>query len=107
MIRTTVNGELPRTHLKPGARGLCALQVHGLRVVLRSRIQAMAAGKTASMHEQGDQNNDKRKRSNGGTNGNSLRRIGVATSIRTVPNLANSNAPQGISIGATIGALAF
>src|SRR6266446_8254565 len=76
-----VDGELPRTHLQPGVRRLCTLQIDGLGGVMRTRIEAVAAGEAASMPKKNDQNDNKGKRSDGRTDGDSRRSVWVAASI--------------------------
>src|SRR6266446_3505189 len=81
VVGAAVDGELPRTHLQPGVRRLCTLQIDGLGGVMRTRIEAVAAGEAASMPKKNDQNDNKGKRSDGRTDGDSRRSVWVAASI--------------------------
>src|ERR1700747_3142910 len=85
VTRTTFDGELPRAHFQPGVRGLRALGLHNFRSVPCARIERVAAGKAASMQDKHSQNGDKRKRPDGGTNRDSLRRAGIAASLHVIP----------------------
>src|SRR5712692_109710 len=91
MIRAAVDGKLSRAHFQPGVRRLGSLQIHSLSVVLCSGVEAVAAGKTASVPEKDDQNSDKRKHADGGADGNSRRRVGIAASICGIPNFSDSD----------------
>src|SRR5258708_452959 len=86
-----VDGELSRTHFQPGVRRLCSLQIHGLRVVLRSGIEAVAAGIAASVPKENDQDEDKRDRTNSGADGNFRRRVGIAASFQVIPYLSHAH----------------
>src|SRR5260370_6945115 len=83
-----VDGELSRTHFQPGVRRLCSLQIHGLRVVLRSGIEAVAAGTASSVPAENDQNEDKRDRTNSGAGGNSRRAVRLPPSFPPTPHLS-------------------
>src|SRR6266851_7099563 len=91
VTRAAVDGELSRTHFQPGVRRLCSLQVHGLRVVLRSGIEAVAAGIAASVPEENDQDEDKRDRTNSGADGNSRRGVGIAASLHVIPDFSDAD----------------
>src|SRR5439155_891696 len=88
VVGATVDVELTGAHFHPGMRGFRSLQVHGLRGVLRFRIETAAVAETSPVNEKGNQNDDKRNRPSGGADGNSLRRVGVAASIGAIPNLS-------------------
>src|SRR6266849_263050 len=88
VVRAAVDGEFSLAHFQPSVRRLYSLEIHGLSVVLCFPREAVAAGKTASVPEKDDQNNDKCKHSHGGADGNSRRRSGIAASVCGIPNLS-------------------
>src|SRR5205814_7055566 len=51
----------------------------------------MAAGIPASVPEQHDQHDDKGDRTNGGADGDSRRRVGIAPSLQVIPYLSDAD----------------
>src|SRR5713226_2145142 len=91
VTRAAIDGELSCAHLQPGVRRLCPLQIHSLCGVLRARIVAVAAGKTASVPKEEDQNKDKGEGADGGADGDSRGGVGIAASIGGIPDLTDSD----------------
>src|SRR5229473_8280866 len=91
VTRTAVDSELSSANIEPGVRRLGSLQIDRLHVVMRSRIKSVAAGKTAPVPEKHDQHGDESDRADARANGNSCGCIGIAASIRAIPNLPDSN----------------
>src|SRR5207244_10982840 len=58
---------------------------------LRVPIDTAAVAETSPVNEKRNHNDDKCNRPNGGADGNSLRRVGIAASIGAIPNLADSD----------------
>src|SRR6266481_5223191 len=59
--------------------------------MFRARIEGVAVRKAASMPEKRSQNNDERKRPKGSTDGDSLRRVGIAASLHVVPYFSGAD----------------
>src|SRR5260370_34092168 len=87
VTRAAVDGELSSADLEPGVCRLRSLQIDRLHVVMRSRIEAVAVGKTAPVPEKQDEYRNESDCTDATADGNRRNRIGIAASIRAIPKL--------------------
>src|SRR6266853_1520583 len=82
---------LSSANIEPGVCRFRSLQIDRLHIVMRSRIEAVAVGKTAPVPEKQDEYRNESDCTDATADGNRRSRIGIAASIRAIPNLPNSD----------------